>query len=372
MNKTWKRQVFRHTALYTAILMFSHTGGGGGQAQAQTHKYVIVMNGQKLPEVKWGNAYSSLAHKSNEREVTHTSNFGIRKNVSFSFNNTDEVVAEKKDAVVFGAATYLPPYGKVSGFDANKLKERKNAVDWIGTTHPGLIGYSYQNSTCNSSNCPEVAYRTQFTFGNSSLEKKKTDGKLDIYEDKSRDSSPIYKLKDHPWLGVSFNLGGESSFKPKRQGSLVSSFSEDVTQQNGTQDQYKSKNLVYTTDDYNSKGNKNHQDRHHAVAFYLNAKLHLLDKKQIKNIAQGVTVDLGTLRTRIEPTEAWKKQRWNFFQGGTWTYEDKGSVSVKLKLPQVKAGRCINKPNPNKNSKALSPALTAPALWFGPVQNGKV
>ncbi|HGG9257193.1 TPA: hypothetical protein ACJJ3Q_001008 [Neisseria meningitidis] len=29
MNKTWKRQVFSHTALYTAILMFSHTGGGG-------------------------------------------------------------------------------------------------------------------------------------------------------------------------------------------------------------------------------------------------------------------------------------------------------------------------------------------------------
>ncbi|HGO8300108.1 TPA: PilC family type IV pilus tip adhesin, partial [Neisseria meningitidis] len=30
-----------------------------------------------------------------------------------------------------------------------------------------------------------------------------------------------------------------------------------------------------------------------------------------------------------------------------------------------------NKPNPNKNSKALSPALTAPALWFGAGQNGK-
>ncbi|HFB4770872.1 TPA: PilC family type IV pilus tip adhesin, partial [Neisseria gonorrhoeae] len=41
-------------------------------------------------------------------------------------------------------------------------------------------------------------------------------------------------------------------------------------------------------------------------------------------------------------------------------------------LPQVKAGRCINKPNPNKSTKAPSPALTAPALWFGPVQNGKV
>ncbi|WP_252283971.1 PilC family type IV pilus tip adhesin, partial [Neisseria meningitidis] len=38
---------------------------------------------------------------------------------------------------------------------------------------------------------------------------------------------------------------------------------------------------------------------------------------------------------------------------------------------QVKAGRCINKPNPNPKAQALSPALTAPALWFGPVQNGK-
>ncbi|HGH6579589.1 TPA: PilC family type IV pilus tip adhesin, partial [Neisseria meningitidis] len=36
------------------------------------------------------------------------------------------------------------------------------------------------------------------------------------------------------------------------------------------------------------------------------------------------------------------------------------------------AGRCITTPNPNPKSKAPSPALTAPALWFGPVQNGKV
>lgn len=329
------------------------------------------MNGQKLPEVKWGNDYNSLSVKSNEREVTHTSSFSVKKNISFSFNNTDEVVAQKNGTVVFGAATYLPPYGKVSGFDTTKLTERKNAVDQIGTTHPGLIGYSYQDSTCSSSGCPEVAYRTQFTFGNSGLAKKKTDNKLDIYEDKSRDNSPIYKVKDYPWLGVSFNLGGESSFKPKRNGSLVSSFSEDVTQQNGACSQHKDKNLVYTTDDYKSQGNKNHQDKHHAVAFYLNAKLHLLDKKHIKNIVQGKTVNLGILKTRIEPTEAWKRRNSNFFNG-SWTYEEKGTVSVKLKLPEVKAGRCVNKNNPNPNAKAPSPALTAPALWFGPVQNGKV
>ncbi|CWN32339.1 PilC family type IV pilus tip adhesin [Neisseria meningitidis] len=329
------------------------------------------MNAQNLPEVKWGDQYQSLTHKSNEREVIHTSGFGLaKKSISFSFNNTDEVVAEKKDTVVFGAATYLPPYGKVSGFDTAKLTERKNALDQIGTTKTGLVGYSYEGSTCSSGGCPTVAYRTQFTFGNSSLAKKTNGGGLDIYEDKSRDNSPIYKLKDHPWLGVSFNLGGESSFKPKRQGSLVSSFSEDVTQQNGAGSQHKDKNLVYTTDDYKSQNNKNHQDKHHAVAFYLNAKLHLLDKKHIKNIVQGKTVNLGILKTRIEPTEAWKRRNSNFFNG-SWTYEEKGTVSVKLKLPEVKAGRCVNKANPNKNTKTSSPALTAPALWFGAGQDGK-
>ncbi|HEZ2579266.1 TPA: pilus assembly/adherence protein PilC, partial [Neisseria meningitidis] len=326
-------------------------------------------NAQNLPEVKWGQQYQSLVNKENTRQVIHTSGFGIKKNVSLSFNNTDEVVAKKNGTVVFGAATYLPPYGKVSGFDEEKLKERTNALDWIGTTDPGLVGYSYEDVTCNSGNCPEVSYKTQFIFDNHQLAKKKTDSKLDIYEDKSRDNSPIYKLQDYPWLGVSFNLGGESSFKPKRQGSLVSSFSEDVTQQNGTQDQYKGKNLVYTTEDYNNQGNRNHQDKHHAIAFYLNAKLHLLDKKQIQNIAQGKTFNLGTLKPRIDLTEAWKNRHGSFFSNGNWTFEDKGAVSVKLILPEVKAGRCINKNNPNP--KAPSPALTAPALWFGSVQNGK-
>ncbi|EMS4208304.1 pilus assembly/adherence protein PilC, partial [Neisseria gonorrhoeae] len=93
----------------------------------------------------------------------------------------------------------------------------------------------------------------------------------------------------------------------------------------------------------------------------------LLDKKQIENIAPGKTVRLGTLRPRVETTG----RSWLDFWA-TWKIEDKGNITVRLDLPEVKAGRCINKPNPNKNTKAPSPALTAPALWFGPVQNGKV
>ncbi|ENV8493486.1 pilus assembly/adherence protein PilC, partial [Neisseria gonorrhoeae] len=52
--------------------------------------------------------------------------------------------------------------------------------------------------------------------------------------------------------------------------------------------------------------------------------------------------------------------------------KDTGQIPVKLGLPEVKAGRCTNAAHPNLKAKPLSPALTAPALWFGPVQNGKV
>ncbi|HGO7181265.1 TPA: hypothetical protein ACLAQD_002198, partial [Neisseria meningitidis] len=55
----------------------------------------------------------------------------------------------------------------------------------------------------------------------------------------------------------------------------------------------------------------------------------------------------------------------------TWKIEDKGNITVRLDLPEVKAGRCTNAAHPNPKVQALSPALTAPALWFGPVQNGK-
>ncbi|HGG8156255.1 TPA: PilC family type IV pilus tip adhesin, partial [Neisseria meningitidis] len=333
----------------------------------QTYSYAIVMNSQKLPEVRNGSSQSK------HRQATFIAQFsGPKKNSIFSFNNTDNVVAKKDGTVVFGTATYLPPYGKVSGFDDKRLKERGDALGWIGTTHPGLVGYSYQGSTCSSSDCPELSYKTQFTFGTQGL-KKKVDGKLDIDADKSRDGSPIYKLPDYPWLGVSFNLSGESTAESKHLKKLISSFSEEVTQSNGTQNQYKDKNLVYTTDNHRNKNNNRaSRNNSHAVAFYLNAKLHLLEKKQIKNITQVSELNLGELKTRIELTDAWKNKRHHVINVNNWTFEDKGSVSVKLKLPEVKAGRCINANNPNKSTKAPSPALTAPALWFGPVQNGKM
>ncbi|MEZ7444500.1 PilC family type IV pilus tip adhesin, partial [Neisseria gonorrhoeae] len=359
MNKTLKRQVFRHTALYAAILMFSHTGGGG--AMAQTRNYAIVMNERNQPEVKWDKQYqkSQLREKDGERKFIYTSqkNWSGQQNNFISFDNTDTLVSRQSGTAVFGTATYLPPYGKVSGFDTAELNKRGNAVNWIHTTRAGLAGYAYTGVTCRSNNqCPQLVYKTRFSFDNTGLAKNA--GRLDRHPDPSRENSPIYKLKDHPWLGVSFNLGSEGTDKDGRSSNkLVSSFDENNSNSN--------QNLVYTTEGHRiSLGDW--QREHTAMAYYLNAKLHLLNKKGIKDIAQNKTVDLGTLRPRVETTGRGWLSFW-----ATWKIEDKGNITVRLGLPEVKAGRCINKPNPNRKS-ALSPALTAPALWFGPGQNGKV
>ncbi|EMT0188661.1 pilus assembly/adherence protein PilC, partial [Neisseria gonorrhoeae] len=333
---------------------------------AQTHQYAIIMNERKQPEVKWKDQYnqSALKDKSRERTFSHTSQkngFGITSNF-ISFNNNDELVSQQSGTAVFGTATYLPPYGKVSGFDTAELNKRGNAVNWIHTTRPGLAGYGYTGIRCGSTkDCPKLTYKTRFSFDNPDL--LKTRGGLDRHTEPSRENSPIYKLKDYPWLGVSFNLGGEGTAKDGRSSSkLVSSFDENNSNSN--------QNLVYTTEDHRISLS-NWQQETTAMAYYLNAKLHLLDKKGIKDIT-GKTVRLGVLKPSIDV----KTQNTglsgilNFWS--KWDIKDNGQIPVKLGLPEVKAGRCINEPNPNKNTQAPSPALTAPALWFGSVQNGKV
>ncbi|EMS5526498.1 pilus assembly/adherence protein PilC [Neisseria gonorrhoeae] len=300
----------------------------------------------------------SIKDKDRKREYTHQNTQGGGGSVSF--NNSDELVSQQSGTAVFGTATYLPPYGKVSGFDTDSLKGRANAVDWIRTTRIALAGYSYVGVICkNITGCPKLVYKTQFTFDQQGL-KKKAGSKLDIYEDKSRENSPIYKLSDYPWLGVSFNLGSENTVKDgKSFNKLISSFGEDNNNQT----------IVSTTEDYPISLGDGRRE-HTAVAYYLNAKLHLLDKKGIKDIT-GKTVRLGVLKPSIDVRT--RNTGFGFLNfWAKWDIKDNGQIPVKLGLPEVKAGRCINKPNPNKNTKAPSPALTAPALWFGPGQDGKV
>ncbi|ENX7435360.1 pilus assembly/adherence protein PilC, partial [Neisseria gonorrhoeae] len=325
----------------------------------ETREYAIIMNGRNQPEVQWS-VPSSIKYKDRKRKYTHYKY--PRGGSSVSFNNSDELVSQQSGTAVFGTATYLPPYGKVSGFDTDSLKGRANAVDWIRTTRIALAGYSYAGVVCNSTTgCPKLVYKTRFSFDNPDL--ATTGSRLNRHTEPSRDNSPIYKLKDYPWLGVSFNLGAEGTAKDgKVTNKLVSSFDENNSNSN--------QNLVYTTEGHNiSLGNWQREST--AMAYYLNAKLHLLDKKKIKDITSK-TVRLGVLKPSIDVRKGNTGLSGILSFWATWDIKDTGQIPVKLGLPQVKAGRCTNAAHPNPKVKPLSPALTAPALWFGPAQNGKV
>ncbi|HEZ9036845.1 TPA: pilus assembly/adherence protein PilC, partial [Neisseria gonorrhoeae] len=315
-------------------------------------------NAQNQPEVRQNGQYSTLREKDRKRKFDFNANG--RGGGSVSFNNNDELVSQQSGTAVFGTATYLPPYGKVSGFDTAELNKRGKAVDWIRTTRIALAGYSYAGVRCGStSGCPQLVYKTRFSFENTGLAKNAN--RLDKHPDSSRENSPIYKLKDYPWLGVSFNLSSENTVKDGRSSNkLISSFSEGNNNQT----------IVSTTEDHPiSLGGS--QREHTAVAYYLNAKLHLMDKKKIENIAPGKTVQLGILKPSIDVrTRNTGLGLLNFW--AKWDIKDNGQIPVKLGLPEVKAGRCTNATRPNPNAKAPSPALTAPALWFGPGQDGKV
>ncbi|ENX2252291.1 PilC family type IV pilus tip adhesin, partial [Neisseria gonorrhoeae] len=322
--------------------------------------YAIIMNERNQPDVRWDGQYQKSQLREKDRERKFIYNKGRQGGGSVSFNNSDELVSQQSGTAVFGTATYLPPYGKVSGFDTAELNKRGKAVDWIRTTRIALAGYSYAGVRCGStSGCPQLVYKTRFSFENTGLAKNAN--RLDKHPDSSRENSPIYKLKDYPWLGVSFNLSSENTVKDGRSSNkLISSFSEGNNNQT----------IVSTTEDHPiSLGGS--QREHTAVAYYLNAKLHLMDKKKIENIAPGKTVQLGILKPSIDVrTRNTGLGLLNFW--AKWDIKDNGQIPVKLGLPEVKAGRCTNAAHPNLKAKPLSPALTAPALWFGPVQNGKV
>ncbi|MBH6682543.1 hypothetical protein I7L81_09740 [Neisseria meningitidis] len=69
MNKTLKRQVFRHTALYAAILMFSHTGGGGGGGPGGNPKYPFCNEQKKPAKGKKGGFIFNLKEKKKKNKI---------------------------------------------------------------------------------------------------------------------------------------------------------------------------------------------------------------------------------------------------------------------------------------------------------------
>lgn len=136
----------------------------------------------------------------------------IRKLTSYIFeNNRSELIADKSPKVYFPGSPTAPLFNKVSGLNIHAATA-SNSDGWI-TTDPnksGKIGY-YMIDWTNQKAQSEFEVALNFVQNTNEIQDT---GK------KSKDNLPIYKVKNYPWLGVSFELSTEIAEKP-RGGNLI-------------------------------------------------------------------------------------------------------------------------------------------------------
>ncbi|WP_304676307.1 PilC family type IV pilus tip adhesin [Neisseria bergeri] len=223
MKKTPKRHLLRHTAIYTAMLLAASQqafgandyitfnfilNDDGGVIGGKNYYDKGVRHGSKesIQKGRPGSMTTAQAcEKLGIKPGSAECNFPLSITHNFDFTNTDTLLAGKTGQKLRFGGGSAPLWGKVSGLDADNLAGL-NPDDWLTTTHTGKMGYDFSGISCftagrtgASRQCPKLPFEFKFNFNNSDLDT--TPAKT------SDDGLPIYKLKNYPWLGVSFQLG---------------------------------------------------------------------------------------------------------------------------------------------------------------------
>lgn len=124
-----------------------------------------------------------------------------RKIYSYTFNNNrSELIADQSPAIHIPGSPTAPLFNKVSGLNINTATT-SNLDRWI-TTDPnksGKIGYYAIDWTFEHL---KSGFEVALNFVQNTNEIQDTGTK-------STDNLPIYKVKNYPWLGVSFQLSAK-------------------------------------------------------------------------------------------------------------------------------------------------------------------
>lgn len=360
MKKTPKRHLLRHTAVYTAMLLAASQQAFG--TDTANLYYTVdddgtVTGGQAPGDkgVRYGKKETFtqrdrdfLTPKKLCSELAKTNlSFkwdpaqGCSYNPSlfhqFTYTNTDTLIAGKTGKLTFGGGA--PLWGKVSGLDADNLAGRKTD-DWLTTTHKGKMGYDFSGISCflktavtgsvnQSRQCPNLPFEFKFNFNNSDLDTTSTTT--------GNDGLPIYKLKDYPWLGVSFQL--RTSIRAQNDGNTINKTSNWMAVENNT-----------TIEQQTASPTDNQGV---GVVFELRAKLHLLGDP-VNLPAQEIK--LGEINVPELPVIPPRGRT-----GTVYKVREHGHVDVKLQLPGIGAGGCTRAQYTADGPDGSRYAIVAPA-----------
>lgn len=242
-------------------------------------------------------AYPTMA---GPKQAQSRDKLGIRPEKTFTFTGYTNLIARstKPEIVLFSRARDNPKADAFSSDSENGSFTPFNSLGtWIDTTVTGDSGYSFGGFTC--SGCPKVILPLEFHLNQ---------GKLTATNQVSSDGDTIFRLIDHPSVGVSFQLGtrhqGNSVYLPPlkidatgiaKVGNIETYFNNAVS-----------------------------------IFFLVRVKLHLLDN-QIQNNKQDISLtdlNLGYVKLRRSQFENNKRV--------TFIIEDNGSIAVKLQPPKIR------------------------------------
>ncbi|HEZ0279744.1 TPA: pilus assembly protein PilC [Neisseria meningitidis] len=364
MKKTPKRHLLRHTAVYTAMILAASSQQAAADEDQDFHYTVsdtgVIKSNQIFgePGVRKGHKHigvpsSRFGPKNLCRELNVPFDPAVGCNIltsliyDFTYTNNDTLKAGFPTATKlnFGGGS-APLWGKVSGLDAGNLAER-NTDQWLTTYKPemrGKTGYDFTNISCfangktsDSRQCPTLPFRFYFNHDSNTIEA--TGQQRD-------DGVPIYKLKAHPWLGISFEIAA-----PAYDGSgnvAAGSGKWERPSADGSQSNIAA--LPIKVNAGNPQGK----------AFQLRAKLHkLTDPGGDSLTAQEIKLGEITMpKFSIRPTSS----KGNSGRTMTvWRIEDKGHIDVKLQLPGIGAGGCTRAQYTAAGPNGSRYAIVAPA-----------
>lgn len=350
MKKTPKRHLLRHTAVYTAMLLAASQqafgandyitfnfilNDDGGVIGGKNYYDKGVRHGSKesIQKGRPGSMTTAQAcEKLGIKPGSAECNFPLSITHNFDFTNTDTLLAGKTGQKLRFGDGSAPLWGKVSGLDADNLAGLK-PDDWLTTTHTGKMGYDFSGISCftagrtgASRQCPKLPFEFKFNFNNSDLDT--TPAKT------SDDGLQIYKLKNYPWLGVSFQLG-TSTYNSTPNWMAVNENNTTIKQR-----------TAQPTDNQGI-----------GEVFELRAKLHLLGDPGNLPAQEIKLGEINIPEFFFMPYSDNGRGR----TGTLYRIREHGHVDVKLQLPGIGAGGCTRAQYTADGPDGSQYAIVAPA-----------
>ena len=364
MKKSPKRHLLSRTAIYTTMTLVLSSQYAAAD-EIIDYRYIVsntgVVTGRQLPGqsgVREGRKHISTPGSKfgpknlcKELKVPWDPRVGCPILTAlvydFKYTNNDTLTAGFPTATTlnFGGGS-APLWGKVSGLNSNN-HSGQSTDQWLTTYKPemrGKTGYDFTDTSCwasgvtgGSRQCPILPF--EFNF--------KKDDTIEATGQVRDDGVPIFKLKAHPWLGISFEIAA-----PSYDGN------GNITAGSGKWERPSADGAKSKIAELPIRINAN--DQQYGKAFQLRAKLHKLsdpggDRLTDKEIKLGeITTSKIALNSEGDTGNKGRTMT-------VWRIEDTGHIDVKLELPKISTGGCTRAQYTAAGPDDSQYAIVAPA-----------